>query len=109
GRAYTDATTRNATAVYQLCPTALVFGVWDSTGPKGGLGAKFARALTSEIVGIGATTGSKVASRLDPLAIQANVDVFHRADNEDDWTIEESEAKKEKGKTVLFSRGGKDS
>jgi CRISPR-associated protein Csb1 len=110
GRAFTDASPRNATAVYALCPTALVFGVWDSTGPKGGLGAKFQRALTSEIVGIGATTGSKVGSRIDPLAIQANVEIYHRKDNEDDWTIDTAEAKKEKGdKPVLFSRGGKDS
>ncbi|MCW5802245.1 MAG: type I-U CRISPR-associated protein Cas7 [Deltaproteobacteria bacterium] len=108
GRAYTDATPRNASAVYLLCPTALVFGVWDSTGHKGGLGAKFARALTSEIVGIGATTGSKVSSRLDPLAIGANVQVFHHKDNESEWTITEDEAKKEKGKPVPFSRGGKE-
>ena len=108
GRAYTDATTRNATAVYQLCPTALVFGVWDSTGPKGGLGAKFARALTSEIVGVGATFGSKVGSRIDPLAIQANVDVYHSKKDEADWTIDADDAKTEKGKPVLFSRGGKD-
>ena len=109
GRAYTDATTRNATAVYQLCPTALVFGVWDSTGPKGGLGAKFARALTSEIVGVGATFGSKVGSRIDPLAIQANVEVYHSKKDEADWTIDADEAKTDsKGKPVLFSRGGKD-
>ncbi len=106
GQAYTDATIRNATAVYQLCPTALVFGVWDSTGPKGGLGAKFQRLLTSEIVGIGAVAGSKVGSRIDPLAIQASVPVYHRADDESDWTIDEGEAKKEKGKPVLFSRKG---
>jgi CRISPR-associated protein Csb1 len=109
GRAFTDASPRNATAVFSLCPTALVFGVWDSTGPKGGLGAKFARALTSEIIGIGAKTGSKVGSRIDPLAIQANVEIYHRKDNESDWTIDEAEAKKDKGKAVLFSRGGKDS
>lgn len=106
GRAFTDATTRNATAVYLLCPTALVLGVWDSTGPKGGLGAKFQRALTSEIVGIGARPGAKVGSRIDPLGIQANVDVFHRKDDENDWTIDEGDAKKEKGKPVPFSRKG---
>lgn len=106
GKAYTEATVRNATAVYSLCPTALVFGVWDSTGPKGGLGAKFQRALTSEIVAIGAQPGSKVASRLDPLAIQANVEVYHRKDNESDWTIDSAEAKMEKGKPQLFSRKG---
>jgi CRISPR-associated protein Csb1 len=107
GRAYTDASVRNATAVYQLCPTALVFGVWDSTGPRGGMGAKFQRLLTSEIVGIGASTGSKVGSRIDPLGIQANVPIYHRADDEDDWTIFEAEAKKDaKGKPIPFSRRG---
>lgn len=106
GRAYTNATTRNATAVFQLCPTALVFGVWDSTGPKGGLGAKFQRALTAEIVGVGVQTGSKVGSRLDPLGIQANVPLYERKDNSDDWTIHESEARIEKGKPVPFSRKG---
>ena len=42
---------RNGTALFELCPTALVFGMWDSTGPRGGLGVKFQRALVSEIVG----------------------------------------------------------
>lgn len=108
GRAYTEATPKNATAVLALCPTALVFGVWDSTGPKGGSGSKFQRALTSEVVAIGAVTGSKVGSRLDPLGIEAKVDLFHRADDESDWTINEAEAKKEKGKPVPFSRSGGD-
>lgn len=106
GRAFTDASTKNATAVYALCPTALVLGVWDSTGPKGGLGAKFARALTSEIVAIGANPGVKVGSRIDPLGIQAHVPVYHRKDDETDWTIDEAEAKKDKGKPVPFSRKG---
>jgi len=104
GRAFSDATTRNATAVYQLCPTALVLGVWDSTGPKGGLGAKFARALTSEIVAVGAQEGVKVASRIDPLGVQANVPVYHRKDNENDWTIEATEAKHTGGKPMMFVR-----
>jgi CRISPR-associated protein Csb1 len=107
GRAFTDATPRNATAVYALCPTALVFGVWDSSGPKGELGAKFARALTSEIVALGVSTGRKVGSRIDPLGIQSGVPVYHRKDDEHDWTIVEAEARTDaKGKPVLFSRKG---
>jgi CRISPR-associated protein Csb1 len=106
GRAFTAATVKNATAVYQLCPTALVFGVWDSTGPKGGLGAKFQRTLTSEIIALGASAGRKVGSRIDPLGIQANVPIFHRKDNESDWTIDVEDAKHEKGKPVPFSRKG---
>ena len=109
GKAFTDASAKNATAVYLLCPTALVFGVWDSTGPKGGLGAKFQRALTSEIVAIGASAGRKVGSRMDPLGIQAHVEIYHRATDESDWTIDVTEAKKDaKGKPVQFSRTGND-
>jgi CRISPR-associated protein Csb1 len=109
GRAFTDASPTNATAVYQYCPTALVFGVWDSTGPRGGLGTKFQRALVSEIVGVGAVAGVKTASRIDPASIQANVPVYHRKDDKDDWTIREDQALREKGdkgKPVLFSRRG---
>ncbi|MHB1327497.1 MAG: type I-G CRISPR-associated RAMP protein Csb1/Cas7g [Gemmatimonadales bacterium] len=109
GRAYTNASTRNATVVFELCPTALVFGVWDSTGPKGGLGAKFQRALTSEIMAIDASTGVKVGSRIDPLAIGSNVEIYHRADDPTDWTIDPNEAQKDKNnKPVLFSRSGGD-
>ncbi|MGH9351420.1 MAG: type I-G CRISPR-associated RAMP protein Csb1/Cas7g [Terriglobia bacterium] len=42
----------NATAVYKLCPTALVFGMWGSPEKPGGLGAKFERAFVSEIVAV---------------------------------------------------------
>jgi CRISPR-associated protein Csb1 len=107
GKAFTEASTRNATAVLALCPTALVFGVWDSTGPKGGMGAKFQRALSSEIVGVNARPGAKVGSRIDPLGIQAGVDVFHKANDPSDWTIDPAEAQKDaKGKPVPFNRGG---
>src|SRR5690606_13067632 len=70
GMAFTEARPNHATAMYRYCPTALLFGVWDSTGPKGGLGAKFQRALVSEIVGIDAVPGVKVASRIDPTGIE---------------------------------------
>ncbi len=106
GRAYTDATVKNATAVYMNCPTALIFGVWDSTGPKGGMGSKFQRALVSEIVGVGAEPGVKTASRLDPTGIQANVPVFHGKDDPEDWTTNEELALKKGNKPALFSRKG---
>jgi CRISPR-associated protein Csb1 len=57
----------NATPLFELCPTALVFGAWDSHGARGGLGEKFQRALVSEIVGIGFEAGKRPASRLDPV------------------------------------------
>lgn len=107
GQAFTNASAKNATAIYRYCPTALVFGVWDSTGPRGGLGHKIQRALVSEVVGVGAVAGVKTASRLDPAGIQKNTHVFHHRDNPEEWTTDEEEALLEKGKPVLFSRGNK--
>ena len=57
GKGIDTASLKNATPIFQLCPTALLFGMWDSAGPKGGLGAKFERAMVSEVVGIGAKVG----------------------------------------------------
>ncbi len=105
GRAYTDARVTHATAVYSACPTALVFGVWDSTGPKGGMGAKFARALVSEIVGFNAQDGVKTKSRIDPAAIGA-IPIFEDKDDPTEWTADEAQAAKDKNKPKPFSRGG---
>ena len=80
---------RDATVLFELCPTALLFGIWDSTGPKGGLGAKFERAIVSEIVGINATDGVRTASRVDPL-IRKNPQLYETANG--GWTVHESEA-----------------
>jgi CRISPR-associated protein Csb1 len=107
GQAYTAASFKSATAVYRLCPTALVFGVWDSTGPRGGLGAKFQRALVSEIVGVGFLSGVKTGSRIDPAGIQSNVGVYHLASDPSDWTADIAEAQKDKkGEPIPFSRSG---
>ncbi len=87
GKSFTDASTKNATALFKVCPTGLVFGLWDSTGPKGGLGAKFQRALVSEIVGVNAANGSKTASRIDPLNIAKDSAVIYKAAASDEmWT-----------------------
>lgn len=91
GQSFTMARTNNATALFELCPTALLFGVWDSAGPAGGLGAKFARTLVSEIVGLDAVPGKRVASRIDPLqiALAAGPVYEHPSDG---WTLDEKEA-----------------
>jgi len=71
GRILDVADVRNARGMFGLCPMALVFGLWDSTGPRGGLGAKFQRALVSEISGYGAVLGVRASSRIDPAQIMA--------------------------------------
>lgn len=79
----------NALGVYKYAPTSLLFGVWDSTGPKGAAGMKFQRAYVSEIVGRLPQTGVKVSSRIDPLAIEASVKLTApRKSDEDMWELD---------------------
>ena len=85
GRAITGASVRDASALYHYCPTALIFGAWDSTGPKGGLGSKFQRVVASEIVGIGMKTGTRVGGRLGPLGINKKAGGVFASDTEG-WT-----------------------
>ena len=109
GTEVTDARPNHATAMFKYCPTALVFGVWDSTGPKGGLGAKFQRCLVSEIVGMDVVVGVKTASRIDPTGIQTKAGpVYKHKDPAQEWTVDPKEAEQNKGKPVEFSRTGGD-
>ena len=96
---------RNATGLFGLCPTALVFGLWDSTGPRGGLGAKFQRALVSEIVGYDAIPGVRTASRIDPAQIMLGAGTLYTRKSESEraprWTLD---AKQGKGKLKRTGR-----
>jgi len=112
GRRLDDVSNRDATPLFELCPTALVFGMWDSTGPKGGLGAKFARAMVSEIVGIDAESGVKTSSRIDPTQIQSNAGPLYQTTSEDEigWTLDLDKAAKEgkKKEPILYNRNKSD-
>ncbi|MDE0093637.1 MAG: type I-U CRISPR-associated RAMP protein Csb1/Cas7u [Gammaproteobacteria bacterium] len=109
GRAITNATPRDATGLFRYSPTALLFGMWDSTGPKGGLGSKFQRAYVSEIIGLDVQFGAKVSSRLDPLQIEkvASDDrVYKSIDDNEVWTEDSNKAAKDnKGHFIYASRG----
>lgn len=74
----------SALDVFEISPSSLVFGVWNSTGEGGGLGTKFPRCVVSEIVGVGAVEGQKGAVRIDPLGIRASVRVIN---GPLDWTL----------------------
>ena len=108
GRAVDRVSLSNATPLFDLCPTALLFGMWDSTGPKGGLGAKFERALVSEIVGIDAVYGVRTSSRIDPLGIQLKAGPLY-ASPDGGWTLDEAKAKTEKNKAVTLGKDGRPS
>jgi CRISPR-associated protein Csb1 len=97
----------HATPLLRYAPHCLVFGMWDSTGPRGGLGVKFSRAVVSEIVGVNAVPGVKTSSRIDPLNIRVNAGVLFKS--KDGWTLDEREAVKEKNKPVKLGKDGKPS
>lgn len=104
GLSLSKARPEDASALLETSPTALLFGAWHSTGAGGGIGAKFARALVSEIVAVGVpvefqerrgggglvartedgrtvsvepiTTGRRTGSRIDPLGVLRAVEVY---------------------------------
>ena len=94
GKAVTAASPRNATSIFINAPSALLFGGWDSTGPRGGLGAKFERALTSEIVAFDVEVGRKTSSRIDPLGIQKKAGPVYLAADRSTYSMEKSDAGK---------------
>lgn len=105
GRTLDTASVQNATGLFGYCPTALVFGLWDSTGPRGGMGARFPRTIVSEIIGINAVPGQRTSSRIDPLQIQIKAGpVYATADG--DWTLDPARARQEKGAPVKMGRKG---
>lgn len=107
GRAVTEASSRNAAALFRYSPHTLVFGGWDSTGPRGGRGAKYERAVTSEIVATGIQTGSKTSSRLDPLAIEKEAGPIYEAED-GSWTEDHTKSIRDPhGELVLFKRSRK--
>ena len=110
GRKITDARPGNATDLFRYAPTALLFGQWDSTGPKGGLGSKFQRAYVSEIVGLDAKIGRKVGSRIDPLQIERDAAVaYEHSDPQQRWTLDPNEAVQQKGKPKPVGGDGRPS
>ncbi len=100
GQRLAKARAEDASAVLECSPTALLFGAWHSTGEGGGLGAKFARSLISEIVAIDVpveelpnqrtgeieprTAGRRTGSRIDPLGVLRKVEVFKGANG---WNV----------------------
>lgn len=85
GRALRAATLRNATAVYRVCPTALLFGTWDSHRGRPELSFKVPRSYTSEIFGTAPREGFRVGSRLDPLGMLGGK--VKRGDEPGSWEL----------------------
>lgn len=105
GKEVQAAEPKSATAMLKYAPHVLAYGGWDSTGPKGGLGSKFQRSITSEIVAYHSQAGVKVASRIDPAGIEKAAIVLEAKSGDIRWTLDESEARKSKGKAVTYKKG----
>jgi CRISPR-associated protein Csb1 len=105
GRILDNTDVKNATGLFGLCPTALLFGMWDSTGSRGGMGAKFQRAIVSEIFGSGAQIGVTTSSRIDPAQISSHVTIYHATNDVGYTTNRDNATKDEKGEPVLYDRG----
>lgn len=135
GERLLKASDADASALLEVSPTALLFGSWHSTGGGGGLGAKFARCLVSEIVAIEVplnlenargrdlpfivasgeslmtvepvSAGRRTGSRIDPLGVLSNVQIYKK-DGTEDWTSFKEEAEKnEKGEAKLYVKKDK--
>ncbi len=110
GRKLDHVSSRQATALLELCPTTLIFGMWDLTGPGGGLGAKIARAIVSEIFGQGVEAGVKTSSRIDPAQIMLGAGPLYRAKEGDiTWTLDEKAASRDKKGPIKVGKEGKPS
>ena len=125
GEGLRKATPADATAIFEAAPTALVFGAWHSTGEGGGLGAKFARVVVSEVIGVDVpverfsdqpygevrtrNAGRRTGSRIDPLGISKDVPIYEHKDNQLDWTHDPELAKKDgsKKEPKKFGKKGK--
>ena len=91
-----EATPADATAILEAAPTALVFGAWNSTGKAPERGAKFARVVVSEVIGVDVpverfrdqrsgevrtkNAGKRTSSRIDPLGILGSIDIYRDPD-----------------------------
>jgi CRISPR-associated protein Csb1 len=98
-----------ATPLLRHAPHCLVFGMWDSTGPRGGLGVKFSRAVVSEVIGVDAVGGVKTSSRIDPLNIRANSGTLYAAKG-GGWTLDKDAADRDAKKNpAKLGKDGKPS
>jgi CRISPR-associated protein Csb1 len=95
----------NATAMFEVCPTALLFGTWDSQSNAGVNSAKFARCLVSEIIGFDAVRGVRTSSRIDPLGIKKLEGAIYES-KDDQWTLDAAKAIQSKGKPQLYKSKG---
>jgi CRISPR-associated protein Csb1 len=114
GRAIVQARLHDAAAFFKYCPTALLFGTWDSTGGEGKDSAKIPRAVVSEIIGVDVIPGVRTYSRNDPLGIKRqSATIYKRVDR--GWALQgengewigcqDNDIVKDQGKAEKYGKG----
>ncbi len=91
-----QATPSNATPLFSLCPSALLFGVWfhplGGPGNRGNLGTRFQRAIVSEVFAVNVKKGVATGGQSNPLQLAAQ-EYYCDANKNDErtcWGTEES-------------------
>lgn len=93
GKIFENSSMKDAGGLYRICPTALLFGAWDSTGERSAQqGTKFPRVITSEIVGIGVEEGVDPISRISPVGITGTDPTLYKTED-GQLTHDEDEAR----------------
>lgn len=111
GEILNSASPTNAVELYKYCPSALIYGLWDSQGPRGGLGTKFQRVVVSEITAIDVESGVESAIRKDPLPIIKSAGPLYQKADGNGWTLDTEAAlraaggKKKDGEFVKYGKG----
>ena len=80
--------------LFELCPTALLFGTWNSTTKSSTRGLKVRRSLVSEMTAYNVKGGVSMGTRIDPAQISKEIELVERPSPEF-WAFAE---KSEKGK-----------
>jgi len=109
GKSFTDATLANATSLFGICPTALVFGMWIPPGRRAVVARSSRVWLFPKSSGSDVEVGCKTSSRIDPLQIQKDSGLIYEAQG-GGWTLDPAKAGKDKsGKPVKLGKEGKPS
>ena len=99
GRRFASANKKDDSVFLEFAPNCLLYGIWDSTGIKGGLGRKLTRLVDSEIIAINTRKGVHRGVRIDALSISSEIQIVKGGSN--GWDLasaDEAAAKKSKKK-----------
>ena len=85
------ATHSDATALFEFCPTGLLFGIWfnptGGPGNSGTFGTRFQRAIVSEIIGVDIEQGVTTGGQSNPLGLAVK-EVYYRKKSGEWWVDE---------------------